>query len=147
VDSGPGFPEPAREILRTLAHKAHENGMDAVLDAAIKRMFPEPFIASNPEIINRRRQKLSEANQYLFSNAALALTVIDNSSNLSKIKKPTLVILGLEDQATPPELSFQLAQGIKGAQPIELPSIGHCPQLQNPNAFLKAVKPFLGLIN
>ena len=71
MDSGPGFPEPAREILRTLAHKAHENGMDAVLDAAIKRMFAEPFIASNPEIINRRKQKLYEANQYLFANAAL----------------------------------------------------------------------------
>jgi len=143
VDSGPGFPEPARKILRILAGKAREEGMEAVLDAAIKRMFPEPFIKNNPEIINRRREKLSQADQHLFANAAIALTELDNSQKLKKIKNPTLIIVGLEDATTPPELSYQLAEGIAGAHLIELPGIGHCPQLQDPAAFLHAVKPFL----
>ena len=43
VDSGSGFPKLAKEPLRILAKKASEEGMTAVLDAAIKRMFPEKF--------------------------------------------------------------------------------------------------------
>ena len=51
VDTGPGFPEPAKETLRILAKKAADEGMISVLDAAIKRMFPEDFVTENPSIV------------------------------------------------------------------------------------------------
>ena len=145
MDSGPGFPAPAQEILRGLGNKAKEEGMGGVLDAAIKRMFPEPFITRHPDIITRRKECLSEVDPDLLANAAFALADLDNAPKLKDIKNPTLVVVGLEDATTPPALSYQLAEGIAGAELIELPEIGHCPQLQDPAGFLRVVMPFLGL--
>ena len=52
---------------------------------------------------------------------------------------PTL----LADETTAAALSHALADGILGADLIELPGIGHYPQLQDPDAFLGAICPFL----
>ena len=143
VDTGPGFPEPAKEALRVLAKKAIDEGMSSVLDAAIKRMFPEDFIAENPPVMERRRRYLAKADPGLFANAALALTFLENGPRLSEINNPTLVIVGLADKTTPPALSYELKMGISGSILQELPGIGHCPQLQDPTEFLNAVVPFL----
>jgi 3-oxoadipate enol-lactonase len=143
VDSGACFPEPAKEPLRILAKKASEKGMGAVLDAAIKRMFPQDFIANNPSIVKTRQNQLAQADPKLFANAALGLTFLDNRPKLGSISNPTLIVVGLADATTPPSLSYELHAGITGSKLIELPGIGHCPQLQDPAAFLKAVISFL----
>ena len=143
VDTGAGFPEPAKEPLRVLAKKAKNEGMASVLDAAIKRMFPDEFIVENPSMVKRRRNQLAKADPGLFANAALALTSLDNRSNLGEINNPTLIVVGLADETTPPALSYELNSGISGSNLQELQGIGHCPQLQDPAAFLKAVVPFL----
>ena len=143
VDSGPGFPEAAKEPLRILAKKASEGGMTEVLEAAIKRMFPEEFITANPSVVATRKNHLAQADPALFSNAALGLTSLDNRPKLGEISNPTLIVVGLADETTPPALSYELHAGIIGSELIELPGVGHCPQLQNPRAFLDAVVPFL----
>ena len=145
VDSGAGFPPSAKEPLRILASKVREGGMEGVLDAAVKRMFPEPFIRERPDIIENRKKQLVTADPEMFACAAEALVELDNRGKLLKIKNPTLVVVGLEDQTTPPALSEELVEGISGAEFIGLPGIGHCPQLQAPEAFLDAVCPFLDI--
>ena len=106
-------------------------------------MFPEDFIAQNPSIVERRQSHLLEVNPDLFANAALSLTSLDNRPKLGEINNPTLILVGLADATTPPALSYELHAGISGSDLKELPGVGHCPQLQNPSAFLKAVIPFL----
>jgi 3-oxoadipate enol-lactonase len=145
VDTGAGFPDLAKQPLRILAGKVREGGMESVLDAAVKRMFPEPFIGERPDIIENRKKRLATTDPEMFASAAEALVDLDNRANLAKIKNPTLVVVGLEDQTTPPALSDELVEGISGAEFIGLPGIGHCPQLQDPEVFLNAVCPFLGI--
>jgi 3-oxoadipate enol-lactonase len=145
VDTGAAFPEEAKVPLRALAKNVRSNGMEAVLDAAIKRMFPEPFINERPDIIEDRKDRLAKADPELFARAADALERLENTDDLGKIKNRTLVVVGLADMTTPPALSHILVDGIKDSDLIELPGIGHCPQLQDPDAFLKAVCPFLDI--
>jgi len=145
VDTGPGFPEEAIPPLKVMAGKVTSEGMASVLDIAIMRMFPEPYIDGHQAVIDRRKEKLSAADPELFANAALSLASLNNYEKLSEIKNETLVVVGLEDQTTPPFLSRDLHDGIKGSKFIELPGIGHCPQLQDPRAFMDAVSPFLEL--
>src|SRR5437660_1516904 len=63
----------------------------------------------------------------------------------ARIRHPTLVVVGLRDTATPPALSYELAQGITGAKLVELPHCGHSPHIQDPAGFWQAIKPFLKL--
>ena len=61
------------------------------------------------------------------------------------MKVPTLVVCGALDQATPPALNKLIAEKVPGARYVELAGCGHCPPLEQPDAFLAAIKDFVGL--
>ena len=143
VDALAGFPLPAREPLRLLAQNVARQGMRGALDIAIRRMFPEPFIAAHPEIVDERRRALEKCDAESFRTACNALIEVDLAPVLARIRNPTLVMAGSEDATTPPALARALAQGIAGARFLEIPGCGHCPQIENPQAFADAVDSFL----
>lgn len=138
-----GFPEAAKQPFHRMAGLVEAQGMAAVLDAAIQRMLPAPFIEKNPALVAERRAALAKADPACFATACRALAALDLSEKLQTIKNPTLVIAGAEDATTPPALARQLAQGIAGAKFVELEGCGHCPQIENPQAFVAAIAAFL----
>jgi 3-oxoadipate enol-lactonase len=137
------FPEPAKQPLRILAHKVEKEGMQAVLDAAIRRMFPEPFIAQHPDIVAERKRALAEADPACFRTACLALASLDLAPALPSIRNRTLVLAGSQDATTPVALARELAARIPGAEFQELSGCGHCPQLEDPQRYVAAVEAFL----
>lgn len=145
ADTGCAFPEPAKVPLRGMADKVRAEGMNAVLDTAIGRMFPADFAAAEPEIVAERKRRLSKVNVDAFADACLALAALDNCEGVKSITNATLVVVGLEDQTTPPAMSRQLAENIQGAAYAEIAGSGHCPQLQDPDGLMKAISGFLDL--
>lgn len=143
ADTGPGFPEPAKAPLRFLADKVEAEGMSAVLDAAMLRMFPEGYIAENPGIIGERKAALATCDPKAFAATARALADVEMADQIGSISNDTLVMVGLDDQTTPPALSHALHEGIPGAQLLEIPDCGHCPQIQARDTFNRAVIDFL----
>jgi 3-oxoadipate enol-lactonase len=143
VDTAAGFPEEGKVPLRAIRAKVLENGITAILDAAMGRMFPASYIAAAPDVIAERRAALSKADAALFANACGALIALDHRPSLHKVHHETLVMVGLEDQTTPPALSRELASMIPQSKLLELPGLGHCPQIQDPAAFVTAVRAFL----
>jgi 3-oxoadipate enol-lactonase len=143
ADSLPAFPAPAKEPLRGLAARVAAEGMQGALDIAIRRMFPEDYIATNPGIVAERKDALlRSADPGAFCNAALALTELDHAPMLAKIRNRTLVLCGALDQTTPPQIARQLAEGIAGARYEEIPECGHCPQVQKPAALVERLLAF-----
>lgn len=137
------FPDPAKLPLRNLAAKVAQEGMAGALDAAIQRMFPPAFIAANPQIVEERKQALAKADPACFRAACLALARLDLTAVLGTIRNPTLVMAGALDQTTPTALVRELSTRILGAEFLEIPGCGHCPQIEDPRAFVKAVEDFL----
>jgi 3-oxoadipate enol-lactonase len=143
ADSLATFPPAAKEPLRMMAERVRQQGMSAVLDAAINRMFPQPFIAANPEIVAERKAALGKADPNCFSAACTALAQVDLEPLLSGIRNPTLVMAGALDTATPTPLARRLADGIRGSKFLEIRDCGHCPQLEKPDIFVNTVVEFL----
>lgn len=137
------FPEPAKQPLRGLAERVAKEGMAGALDVAIRRMFPEGFIQRNPEVVEERKQALAKADPACFRTACLALAGLDLSPVLKDIRSETLVMAGSEDATTPPALARELAAGIPKAKFQEIKGCGHCPQIEDPRAFVEAVERFL----
>jgi len=137
------FPEPAKQPLRALAERVAKEGMSGALDVAIRRMFPEPFIAANPGVVEERRQALMKADPACFRSACLALAKVDLSSVLQNIKSEALVMVGSEDATTPPALARELAAKIPNAKFRQIEGCGHCPQIESPALFVQAVEEFL----
>lgn len=145
VGSAIAFPEAGRATFRALADRVEQDGMAAVAEAAMRRMFPEPFIAANADIVAGREAVFEQIDPGVFASACRALAALDLSADLARIKNPTLIVVGAQDQATPPALGRALADGLANAKLIELPGLGHCPHIQDPDAFVAAIAPFLGL--
>jgi len=133
ADTLAAFPEAARVPFRGMAERVSKDGMAAVLDTAIGRMFPESFSKRFPEVVAERKAALGKVDPQCFARACLALASMDLSEKTKDIKNPTLVLCGALDQTTPPALARALAEKIPGARYEEIADSGHCPMLEQPD--------------
>jgi 3-oxoadipate enol-lactonase len=144
-DTAAAFPESGRAPFRGMAAAVEKGGMSAIVDTAVKRIFTPAYLEEHPGAADERREVLLRADPLHFAAACRALAVVDLRPLLPRIANPTLVVVGTLDSATPPELSRELAAGIRGATLREIPDCGHCPPLQEPQKFLAQVRGFLDL--
>ena len=64
-------------------------------------------------------------------------------TDFGKIKFPTLIIAGAKDPLRNPGYADELSKEIEGAELTTFADAGHCPQIDVPDAFNKAVIEFL----
>ena len=137
ADTLAAFPEPARVPFRGMAERVSKDGMAAVLDTAIGRMFPEEFSQRNSQMVAERKAALARVDPQCFARACLALASMDLSDKVGQIGNPTLVLCGALDQTTPPALARALAEKIPGARYEEIQGSGHCPMLEQPETLVR----------
>ncbi|MGH9387307.1 MAG: alpha/beta fold hydrolase [Vicinamibacterales bacterium] len=70
----------------------------------------------------------------------------DSHPLLATTTVPTLVIVGEEDELTPPAESKRIAEAIPGSTLVVIPKAGHLSSLECPDEFNQAVASFLGRI-
>jgi pimeloyl-ACP methyl ester carboxylesterase len=70
-------------------------------------------------------------------------TRVDSSADLAGIDVPTLVIVGEEDGVTPPDASRKIHEHVGGSQLVVIPGAGHLSNLEEPEAFNRALGAFL----
>lgn len=145
ADTGLGFSPEGKQSFFAMADRVRESGMEAIVDVALKRLFPEDFIAAHPGIMAERRAALVKTNPEFFAEACHALAALDLAFQIGTIRNPTLVVVGSLDAATPPEMAHALAKALPKADLIEMPGCGHAPMAQAPEAFIKTISKFLDL--
>lgn len=62
---------------------------------------------------------------------------------LNRIKKKTLLIWGANDGIVKPSYGRKYAKAIAGSKFVSLPKAGHFPHVEQPDAFMEALRPFL----
>src|SRR3954467_2378715 len=144
ADCGAAFSEPGREAFRNMAAAAKANGLSAITDVAMRRLFAPQFQADNPELMRERREAFLRTDRDVFRSACEALAELDLRPQLGQVKVPVLVVVGEHDEATPPPMSHELAAGLPQARLKIIAGCAHVPQLQSPSAFLDAIADFLG---
>jgi 3-oxoadipate enol-lactonase len=144
-DAAAGFPPAGREAFAVMAQKVAEGGLGSIAEIAAKRVFSPAYLAAHPEKIEERKQVLLDIDPKAFQAACRILQETDLVPLLHHLRVPTLVVCGELDQATPPVLNKQIAQKVAGARYMEMSGCGHCPPLEQPEAFLAAIKDFVGL--
>ncbi|MDP1908346.1 MAG: alpha/beta fold hydrolase, partial [Hyphomicrobium sp.] len=144
-DAAACFPPEGRAQFAGMAAKVGEGGLGAIAEIAAKRVFSPAYLAAHPEKIEEREQVLLGIDPKAFLAACKILQEADLTPLLPRLKVPTLVVCGEFDQATPPALNKQIADKVAGSRYVELPGCGHCPPLEQPEAFIAAIKEFVGL--
>jgi pimeloyl-ACP methyl ester carboxylesterase len=144
-DAAAGFPEEGRKAFAVMAQKVKDSGLGAVAEIAAKRVYSPAYLAAHPDMIEERKRVLLAIDPKAFQDACVILQSTDLVGDLDRLRLPTLVVCGEFDQATPPVLNKLVAEKIPGARYVELPGCGHCPPLEQPQAFLAAIKDFIRL--
>jgi len=71
------------------------------------------------------------------------LTRANSRPLLGSVKCATLVLVGEQDELTPPFLSEEMAAGISGAKLVKVPHCGHLSTLEQPDALNAALVEWL----
>jgi 3-oxoadipate enol-lactonase len=147
ADCGATFSEAGRAAFRAMAAVSQAKGLAAITDVAMSRLFAPDFQEGHPELLSDRREAFLRTDPEVFRAACDALAGLDLRADLSRIKVPVLVLVGEQDEATPPAMSKELAAGLPDAELRIIPGCAHVPQLQAPELFLDAIADFLKLVN
>jgi 3-oxoadipate enol-lactonase len=144
-DAAACFPPEGRQAFAVMAQKVAEGGLGAVAEIAAKRVYSPAYLEAHPDAVAERQKVLLDIHPDAFQAACRILQEADLVPLLSHLRVPTLVVCGAMDQATPPALNREIADHVKEARYVELPGCGHCPPLEQPDAFLGAIKEFIEL--
>ncbi len=120
-----GIEVPAREMFAKLVAPAR------VDDAALADTFLDMARETGVDAFARQQQAIAARP--------------DSRPTLAAIRCPTLVLVGEQDQLTPPALAEEIANGIAGSRLAIIPGAGHLSTLEEPDAVGAALEAWLDL--
>jgi len=139
TQAGPDSPEARDARNRSLA-TAREMGPTAVSEAMIPRLLSKRH-RSDPALVGRVRAMVRRQNPNSLENDILAMRDrIDSLPSLSSIAVPSLVVVGAEDEITPPEKSESIARAIPGAKLVRIEGAGHLSPMERPEEVAAALE-------
>lgn len=143
VGCGATFPEQARPAFGGMIDAVQSGGLPAVTPIALRRMFTEQYLDNHRIEAEERSSVLAATDPEAFIRACRALQAVDFRDRLGNVKAPTLIIVGEEDQATPPQMATELNDSLPGSTLVILPGMAHAPQIQDPDTFVDSIRHFL----
>ncbi len=137
------FPEAGAAQFRGMAAGARANGLAAVADTAMLRLFPKAVQDGMPEVMAERRARFIATDLDVFAGACEALASMDLRPVAPSLAVPALLMAGDGDQATPAHLAEELAGLMPMARFLLLDNCAHVPQLQDPDRVAGQIRLFL----
>ena len=136
--------EEAKQNRAQQADKALAAGMAGIADAMLPKLLTPETVSKRPEVVKRVRDMMLKTKP---EGAAAALRGMaerdDQTSLLSKITVPTLILVGAEDAITPVVDSEKMNQAIAGSRLVVLENAGHVSNLERTEKFNEALLDFL----
>ena len=140
--SAPDTPEAARG-RQQLAARVLAEGTAPVATAMLPKLFAEETATRQPAIVSAMEEVVRRTAP---EGVAAALRGMaerpDATPLLATIRVPTLVLVGEHDAISPPAEMRKIADGIAGAQYVEVPDAGHMAPLENAAAVNAAIANF-----
>ncbi len=119
-----------------------EKGLASFVDANMERWFTKGFIARAPQTIERMKTMFLATDREGYAACVGAVSEIDFRASNARIAAPTLVIVGKQDPATPPEWGETIARQIPGGKVAALDA-AHISNVEQPQAYTRTVVDFL----
>lgn len=116
--------ERARSVLATPRQRQ--------IPFQVERWFTDVFRRRDVPVVNRVVNVFLRTDSVAHAEACRALGAMDSRELLGDIVAPTLVITGVEDAATPPEMGRLVADGVQHGQARTLDGLRHLSLVEAP---------------
>jgi 3-oxoadipate enol-lactonase len=140
-DCGPASTPASAQQWKERIELAADKGMEGLVEPTIDRWFPPDFVASKAPVLDKVRAMIRATPFEGFAGCAQALSDYDLRPGLGGISRPTLCVVGTKD-ATLAGME-QIHANVPGARLVKLEGAGHLSNLEQPQAFTRALRDFL----
>jgi len=146
-DARASAPEPYKAMWDGNIARLHEVGMAGLLEPTIGRWFTEAFLEApeNAEALDIVRSMIRATSPVGYEGVARLLQTLDLQGGLATLRSDTLYITGEADMAAPVAVMQDMADSTPGASLTVLPNAAHLSSIEQPMAFIDAIKGFLSL--
>jgi len=126
---------------RRLADMVERNGFDA-RSADASRAFSAGFVQRHPEIVADVGRRNAANDPRAYAAAARAVSDYHWTADLPRLRIPTLILQGADDQLTPPGGSVKMQRALPAARLLMVADAGHNLPLEQPELFRASVLAF-----
>ena len=143
ADTTSRYPAEAWPLWQERIATVEAKGMAPLAQPTLERWFTEPFRDSNPAAVNAVRALILATPVSGYAGCCNAIPKINLTARLREIKCPILVIVGEQDPGTPPSMAREIHENAPGSELVVLPRAAHLANLEQPEAFTRALRKFL----
>ena len=145
LDSDAGVDSRMKVLkFRSMLAAAHVIGLKPFLSQVVREMFGRHTIKHNLELVAQWKTQFLKLTLKTISRYMPMLGSRDDLvSRLPQIDKPTLVLVGEDDNALPVSCSQQIADGISDAKLVIVKNAGHLSTLEQPEIVTEHMMNFL----
>ncbi len=146
ADPEPAHNKPRYRLMNIIARLF---GIWLVVDRVMPIMFGRTFLNDTARTGDRERWRAVISSNHRLGITRAVRGVIDRygvTDEIGRIKLPTLIIVGDEDAATPPDKSERMHAAIANSKLVIIPKAGHSTTIEQPGAVNDAIAEFLGAL-
>lgn len=118
-------------------------GLSSIADGLMERWFSVQFRETRKDELTGWRNMLTRTPVDGYLATCAALRDCDLSAEVTKIRVPTLAVVGEEDGSTPPALVKATSNLIPGARFETIRQAGHLPCIEQPETLAKIISTHL----
>ena len=134
---------PPRSMWEERLLTAQTKGAAALVDLMIQRWFTPPFVARDPDTIEKVRRMIAATPVEGYIACASAVRDMAQTAMLLRVKSPTLIVVGRQDPACTVEDSIVLHRMIDGSEMVIIEEAAHLSNIEQPRAFNHALRAFI----
>jgi 3-oxoadipate enol-lactonase len=130
------------------AQLAEKHGPQPVIDSMLPILMAPQTYDDKPELVSKVAGIMAQTSTNGMVSALMGMKFRpDSTTTLGRIKSPTLIIHGADDQIIPSSESEAMHAGIAGSQMEIIPNAGHLSNLEQIQLFNQALERFLSELN
>jgi 3-oxoadipate enol-lactonase len=142
-DTTSRYPAEAQPMWTDRIGIAESKGMAPLVQPTLERWFTESFRKNHPDKVKPIAALIEKTPAAGYAGCCAAIPKINVTPRLKELKVPTLVICGNDDPATPPAMAREIQENIPGAKLALIPQAAHLANIEQPEAFNRALADFL----
>ena len=143
ADTTSRYPADAAGVWAERIKTVETRGMQPLVQSTLERWFTEPFRKAHPEVVGRIGALIASTPVAGYVGCSHAIPKINLTARLKEIKCPVLVICGEQDGGTPPAMAREIHDNAPGSKLVLIPQAAHISNMEQPQAFTRAMEQFL----
>ena len=141
ADTTSRYPAEAAATWQDRIRVAETKGMEPLVQATLERWFTEPFRKSRPDVVGTIANLIQSTPVPGYVGCCQAIAKLNTTARLKEIEHPVLAIAGEQDAAAPG--TRYIGENVPGAKTVMIPQAAHIANLEQPEAFNRALREFL----